>query len=320
MSTFKPLLAPNKQPELSELVYPKLASFKIDGVRGIFTLGRFVSRSFKDIQNKQLREKFKPIIHYTEVNNIIIDGEIYDDTLTFQEIITHTMTQDFEDPKTVKKFGRVLEIPETMKFHIFDTVSEDDYMKPFEERLEMAYKVHKHFQDITKFVEHQVVENPMQVHDLFHTALGEGNEGLMLRSPSGKYKTGRATQKEDIIHKVKPYRTYDAQIISVSQGTVVKEGIEKEKDEFGYSKTSIKKDDRELSDMAKDFTVLYEGKELRVSLSSLTHEERKEIWANKEQYIDKHIEYKGMDVGAKDLPRHPVFIRFREDKDDGEES
>jgi len=26
------------------------------------------------------------------------------------------------------------------------------------------------------------------------------------------------------------------------------------------------------------------------------------------------IEYKGMLVGAKDVPRHPVMIRFREDK------
>lgn len=314
MSVFKPLLAPNTQPELENLVYPKLASFKIDGVRGIFTIGRFVSRSFKDIQNKQLREKFNSLIEYTKINNVIIDGEIYDDTLTFQEIITHTMTQDFEDPKTIKKFGKILQIPDSMKFHIFDTVIDNDFSKPFKDRLQDAYDIHIKFKDITEFVEHKIVEDYKNVYELFDYAVKNGMEGLMLRSFNGKYKNGRATEKEDIIHKVKPYKTYDAKIISVSQGTVVKEGVAKEKDEFGHSKTSIKKDDRELSDMAKDFTVLYEGKELKVSLSSLTHDERKEIWLNKASYINKYIEYKGMDVGAKDLPRHPVFIRFREDR------
>ena len=314
MSIFKPLLAPNTQPILEKLTYPKLASFKIDGVRGIFNLGRFVSRSFKDIQNKQLREKFKPLIEYTQLNNIIIDGEIYDETLTFQEIITHTMTQDFEDPKTIKKFGKIIQIPESMKFHIFDTIIENDFLKPFQYRLDDAYNIHNNFKNITKFVEHKIVENHKQVHDLFMEALDNGMEGVMLRNPEGKYKNGRATEKEDIIYKVKPYRTYDAKILSVTQGTSVKEGVAKEKDEFGHSKTSIKKDDRELSNMAKDFVVLYEGKELRVSLSSATHEERKEIWLNKNKYVNKYIEDKGMDVGSKDLPRHPVFLRFRGDK------
>lgn len=48
---------------------------------------------------------------------------------------------------------------------------------------------------------------------------------------------------------------------------------------------------------------------------AMTNEEKKEVWENKEKYIGKYIEYKGMLVGAKDLPRHPIFIRFREDKD-----
>ena len=41
---------------------------------------------------------------------------------------------------------------------------------------------------------------------------------------------------------------------------------------------------------------------------------RKEIWENQKKYIGKTIEFKGMLVGAKDLIRHPVFLRFRSDK------
>jgi len=42
---------------------------------------------------------------------------------------------------------------------------------------------------------------------------------------------------------------------------------------------------------------------------------KEEVWKNKEKYIGRIIEYKGMLVGAKDVPRHPTFVRFREDKD-----
>jgi len=41
---------------------------------------------------------------------------------------------------------------------------------------------------------------------------------------------------------------------------------------------------------------------------------KKEVWKNKESYIGRYIEYKGLMVGAKDLPRHPVYLRMRDDK------
>ena len=47
----------------------------------------------------------------------------------------------------------------------------------------------------------------------------------------------------------------------------------------------------------------------------MTDEEKEEVWKNKESYIGRYIQYKGMLVGAKDVPRHPTFERFRNDKD-----
>lgn len=312
---FKPLLAPNKQLDLSDMNFPKLASYKIDGIRGIFKDGNFLSRSLKDIQNKQLREKMKPLMEYAKQHNLIIDGEIYSENHTFQEITTFTMTQDFEDPKSVKKHGKVLSIPSDIKFHIFDTITNGDLTQPFEERYAKSCEISGLFPLITRVVEHFRVSSVEDISSLFDKALSEGNEGLMLRNPNSKYKTGRATLNEDIIYKMKPYRTYDAVIKSVTRGTVVREDAEKEVTELGYSKTSIKKDDRVPSDLAKDFVVEYEGQDLRVSLSSLTHDERREVLANSDKYVGKMIEYKGMDIGSKDVPRHPVFVRFREDKD-----
>lgn len=52
---------------------------------------------------------------------------------------------------------------------------------------------------------------------------------------------------------------------------------------------------------------------VKVTLA-MTDVEKEEVWKNWTNYIGKTIEWKGMLVGAKDVPRHPVFIRFREDK------
>ena len=43
---------------------------------------------------------------------------------------------------------------------------------------------------------------------------------------------------------------------------------------------------------------------------AMTDEEKEAVWTTREQYKGRVIEYKGMLVGAKDVPRHPVFLRF----------
>jgi hypothetical protein len=113
---------------------------------------------------------------------------------------------------------------------------------------------------------------------------------------------------------MKPFQTFDAKILDVIQATEVREGAEKKINELGRSVTSKKKDDRVLIEKASAFVVLYEEKELKVTIA-MTDEEKTEVWSNKTKYIGRFIEYKGMLVGAKDLPRHPIFLRFRDDKE-----
>ena len=123
MTKFRQILANNKQPELENINYPMLASYKLDGIRCIFYKGELLSRSLKPIVNKQLREKLKPISDYCEKYTLILDGEIYSPELTFQEITKFVMTQDFEDKKSIKKNGRVLTIPDSLKFNCLDCLN-----------------------------------------------------------------------------------------------------------------------------------------------------------------------------------------------------
>lgn len=303
MTTFKPMLAPNEKVDLSTLKYPLLASTKLDGIRCIFYKGQILSRSLKQIQNKQLREKFEVIRAYTEKNNLILDGEIYSPQLNFQAITHFVMTQDLGDEQ----------LPEHLKFYCFDCIQNDNFEQRFQIRQVYTESLEKYFPELVISVPHIFVSSPEAVTKFFEDVLKLGYEGLILRDPNGKYKFGRGTIKEGLIYKVKPFLDFDGQIIDVIQATEVNEDAEKKINELGRSVTSKKKGERHTIEKASAFMVKYEGKDLKVVLS-MTDEEKEEVWKNKESYIGRWITYKGMLVGAKDVVRHPVMIRFREPK------
>lgn len=325
---FKPMLAPNKQLPVEELPFPLLASYKYDGIRAIFKDGNMYTRSLKGFPNKNILEKFQPLMEYSKTHNVILDGEMFDPTITFNEL-----------SGTCRAFEA--EINDELKFYCFDYVIEEDLTQGFKSRVDNIQSIQS---SLVVAVDQWSVFSSDDVSALFQSALDNGFEGLILRDINGRYKCGRGTLKEGLIFKLKPYVTFDAKVIGVVQATKVDPNAEKTINELGRSVTSKKKGDRIPIDKVCDFIVFHEvncpkcnggcvketddglfrcpdcnpmGKikmELKVSIA-MTDEEKTEIWKNKESYIGRTIEYKGMMIGAKDLPRHPVFLRFREDKD-----
>jgi len=321
--SFSPMPAPNNEIDLNDIKYNLFASTKLDGIRCIFKDGEILSRSLKQIQNKQLREKFEPIRKFCEENNIIMDGEIYNHNLPFSLISSCVMTQDHNDKKAIKSWEEKCvehdvnmtreEAVAGMKFWCFDSLK-PDCLDTFVKRQEYILGFLNTHRNIMHQVSQCIVTSKQEVEKLFEEALDQGYEGLILKDPLGGYKFGRGTVKEGLIYKVKPYRTFDSQIIGIVQSTVVDPNAEKKTNELGRSVTSKKQEDRIAIDMASAFVVIYEGQEVKPVIAK-THEEKKEIWKNRDQYIGKWIQYKGMLVGAKDVPRHPVMEHFREDKD-----
>jgi len=302
--SFKPQLAPNEKVDLSTLNYPLLASTKLDGIRCIIKEGEIVSRSLKQIQCKQLRERLEPLRKFSEENNVIFDGEIYSSELSFQAITHFVMTQDLGDEQ----------LPEHVKFYCFDAIKNNNFTQRFDERLIYnVFSIENRFSEIMVVVKNKIVQNQEEVQSYFDEVLSQGYEGLILRDPKAFYKFGRGTVKEGIIFKVKPFLDFDGQIIDVIQATEVNEDAEKKINELGRSVTSKKKGERHTIEKASAFMVKYEGKDLKVVLS-MTDEEKEEVWNNRDSYLGRWISYKGMLVGSKDVPRHPVMLRFREPK------
>lgn len=299
MKQFSPILAPNQAIKLTDIPLPLLVSYKLDGIRCLFKDGQMFSRALKSFPNIKLRERFIHLAKLSKEKNIILDGELLAKSLTFNELSGITRQLDKA-------------IPEDLFFYCFDAIKNENFNQPFNERLNLYFSDFGSTIPYVKILEQHLVFNISTINKIYEEALDWGCDGLILRNPKGRYKLGRATIKENLIYKLKPFLTFDAQIIGVIQATEVREGAEKKINELGRSVTSKKKDDRILIEKASAFVVMYEGKELKVTIA-MTDEEKEEVWKNKDKYIGKWIEYKGMLVGAKDLPRHPVFLRWRLD-------
>ncbi len=296
MHNFKPLLGVEAQ--LDQLQYPLIGSKKLDGIRAIIKDGKLLSRSLKELPNRQIQDKLKDLIEFCQQNNLVLDGELYNHNLTFQEITSQVMSYD---------------VAFDLKFHIFDIIVEGKPEIAFEIRNKQLNEIFSinNFPEI-EIVEQLVINNEVELLNLFNDNLSAGYEGLMLRKASSKYKFGRSTLRESYLLKVKPYLSFDAKIIDIKPRFI---NLNESKiNELGYKSKSRTVDNRLQTDIAATFTVEYENKLLDVVITG-TEQERRNIWQNKENYLGKYIEYKAMLVGAKDLPRHPVFLRFRPDKD-----
>lgn len=300
------LLAPNQLPDPATLTYPLLASVKLDGRRCLLQNGKFLSRTMKAQPNVNLYGHLAEIAAYSKSHGIAFDGELYSHELTFSEL------------ESVFKSGTA-PIPPSVKFHVFDIVPNAAQKNMgFRDRLAMLEDLVmlKCWPNVW-FVHHDQYCNAKQVQAMYEDALSEGYEGLMLRDPKGLYKHGRATLREGIIFKMKPFITLDAKVIGFEQGQRLKAGIERKTNELGRTAKTYKAEDHEPDDTMGALRVRDEqGREFSLGWGrGWTHAKRKELWNNRSSLLGEWVEFRCMGVGEKDLPRMPQLIRFRDRKD-----
>jgi len=297
---FKPMLAVAPD-DITDVKLPVYASTKLDGIRCLFIDGKMLSRSLKPIRNGYLQQKYEPLKQYSKDYNVILDGELYGHGMTFQQISSDVMT-------TYKQTDQRL------SYWAFDCIVEEDYAMPFYARLANLIKIVNIVLCPIVYVDQELVKTHEEITKHFETVQESGYEGLILRPSNSRYKQGRSTVKEGLMLKIKPWHTWDARIVGIIQETEVDPDAPRTTNELGRSVTSKKQDDRVLIERACAFLVTYGNQMVKVSLA-MTQLEREEVWENSKDYLGKMIEYKGMLVGSKNVPRHPIFVRFREDKE-----
>ena len=288
MKIQKPLLACKFDSEKAK--FPYAATPKIDGIRFLMVGGAALTRSFKPIRNEYLQK----ILSSNLPDGI--DGELTSGS-TFQEC---------------SSIMRIKGEPE-FKVWIFDFVNPKGEVKPYKERMNELSKFESFNIPSYEILFPTIVSNQEQIDQLMINNLNAGYEGLMLRDPNGIYKFGRSSVKENILLKVKEFMDDEAKIIAFREKMVnTNEGL---KDNFGRTKRSSSQDGLKPSGTLGGFILRNsEGLEFGCG-SGLNDALRDEIWKNKSKYIGKLVKYKFMSKGIKNLPRHPVFMGFRDETD-----
>lgn len=195
-ATPKPMLAEDYTKHGHKMPKKVLVQPKLDGVRMVVrmnddrTLSMF-SRTGKEVTNmghleKDLKSFLKP--------GDIMDGEVYDPDLTFEEI----------SGKFRKNSSNFL------KYFVFDTFGDDDHVSRHISRDDMEY---------VKYVETRMISkgDVDKYHDVYAQ---QGYEGIMIRDPSSPYVSGRTK----FLQKFKKFLDEEFEIIGVEEGTGTDEG------------------------------------------------------------------------------------------------
>lgn len=295
MSLLKPMLAADAGDNLN---YPLLASFKIDGIRATVQDGLFVSRSLKPLPNAHLQSIDKSTID-------LFDGELTFGSPTSRDERGESDCYRKTSSAVMSKGGE----PE-LTFYVFDHLGglDDSYASRLR-RLGAACL--KQSADIRcVLLEQRLIHNEEQLNAYEQEALDLGYEGLIVRDAAAPYKQGRSTKKQGYLLKVKRFVDAEAEVIGLVE-LLINQNTAK-KNELGQTQRSQAKAGLLPADTLGSFRVrdLVTGAEFNVG-TGFTSAERKEIWRNQAQWVGKTIKYKHFPVGAKDLPRMPVYLGKR---------
>lgn len=289
MSIKAPILAAKF--DLTKAKFPYIATPKIDGIRFLMVDGIALSRSFKPIRNNFIQSTLQKYLPDG------IDGELTVGS-NFQESTSAIMRIDGE--------------PE-FKVWIFDYVIPNINIHPYYLRMiELSNLIIPEELNHEKLLGTNLC-NISELIDIDKIYLDAGYEGTMLRDPNGTYKFGRSTINENILLKVKHFIDDEGLLTGVIEK--LSNQNELEVNELGYAKRSGSLNG--MIPMNTTGSLIVEGSYGSVKIGSgLDDQMRNYIWNNKDNLIGKvFVKYKFFPQGVKNLPRHPVFIGFRDSDD-----
>ena len=298
----KPMLAPSKIPSQEDVTFPMYFSRKLDGIRCLILPDwRIVSRNFKDIPNRRLREKFGRIIKASALCNVIFDGEIWSPSLPFSSI--SSIVRSFDKP-----------VPEDLRYFTFDCVKLAGWLGrtvyPFSKRYSILCNLGEKLPEM-RVLSQMLVYSFSEAISLRDEELSRGGEGGIIRDPSGPYKHGRCTLLENNMFKLKVVERDVAEVIGYLPLKRIRESIDREFDEFGHPKRVSKKDELEQVEELGALVVKFEDKIFKIGSGFDERggeKDRRLLWNERDTLIGKKVLFKHMAQGAKDLPRLPIFL------------
>lgn len=264
-----PMLAHDYNKRGSSIKYPCFVQRKYDGTRCVAIPGQgLYSRNRKEYPH------LKHIVAEIDQlpSDIILDGELYSDTLTFQEIVgivkRETLKQGDEEKQN------------QIKFHVYDIINN----KPYEQRHSILQTIfHQYNFKNIEYVKTYICNSEAHMKGLHNQYVAEGYEGIMIRNKIGLYKNARSVD----LQKYKEFFDDDYEVVDYREGEGQEEGCV-----LWVCKTPE----------GKIFSCRPRG----------TREDRIELFKNGEKYIGKKLTVRFQELTDEKVPRFPVGIAFRD--------
>lgn len=293
MKPFRPLLAVACE-DVTKVNYPVLLSEKLDGIRMSVHNGVCMSRSMKPIPSATVQAKFgRP--EYEGYDGEVIYGDKNAKDV-FNKSTRACMSHEFPEE---------LDISE-LKFYVFDRITDD----PYKDRW---WYIRPDEQNQVVKLRNFTVNSPEEVQEMEAGFLAIGAEGVMLRSPEGRYKQGRSTLKEGVLLKVKQFVDEEATIIDFEEK--MHNTNEATVGELGQTKRSSHQENMIPCNTLGALVVHSEKWGSFKIGTGFNDQQRQEIWDNKDKYDGKLVKFKYFAVGVVDKPRFPVYIGIRHEDD-----
>ena len=296
MIGFRPLLAASidNEEQLKTLSYPMVASPKIDGIRVLChpTLGP-CTRSLKPVRNKYVNSVLSnPLLRW-------LDGEVVVGPISAIDVFnrsTAIMAGDGEPPFTYWVFDSFLNKDTTYVYRLSNVHEAVGMLGPPGEL-------------VVKTLPFLQVHSPLDILRCEEQWLSQGFEGVMLRSPSGRYKFNRSTLKEQILLKLKRFQDTEATVVGF-------EALERNQNEartnvLGLTERSSSKEGKVADSTLGKLLVEHPSFEPFSIGSGFGSSLRQEIWDNQSRYLGQKVKFKYLPIGTMHKPRHPIFLGFR---------
>lgn len=265
-----PMLAHDYNKRAKSMKFPCFAQRKLDGVRCVAIPGRgLYSRNGK---------KFPHLEHIcNEVNRIstiVLDGELYSDELTFQEIVG-LVKKEIMKPDDIENMHKIY-------LYVYDCVQPE---KPYTERnymLEQLFSNNK--TTALKLLSTETCTTIDDVTKLHADYVAEGYEGLILRQSNGLYKVGHRSTD---LQKYKEFCDSEYPVVGYKQGDGEEKGCV-----IWICRTPA----------GHEFAVRPRG----------TRSDRIVLFARGDAYIGKLLTVRYQELTTDGIPRFPVGISFRD--------
>jgi DNA ligase-1 len=288
--------------DLSELVYPVLASPKLDGIRCLIDAhGLPVSRSLKPIRNRT--------IHTALAGSAPgLDGELIVGDPAASDVMRVTNSGVMSLDKD----------PGDWTFWVFDLWTRQASYRSVYEQLSGIIQA-RYPDSRIKWLPHFICYDAKELERYEQHWLDEGFEGAMVRNPDKAYKFGRSTVREQGLLKMKRFIQEEAVVVSAEP--LYHNDNEATTNALGYTERTSHKEGKIALDtlgalVCKGANPYNKLEEITFNIGTgFTAAERSLIWTQRDKLPGRFVTYKFFPTGSKSRPRHPVFVSFRDEED-----